>query len=111
MLRRHCGGELRSPCGLPPPPTTATASLSNAKTIYTEDVTEPKFLGQSELLAAPLEPAAPLCGFRYDVRLAFRNMRTRPVFTLLAIVMLALGIGGNAAIFSIFNGMFLRPLP
>src|SRR6185437_5266525 len=40
MLRRHCGGELRSPCGLPPPPTTATASLSNAKTIYTEDVTE-----------------------------------------------------------------------
>src|SRR6185437_1226304 len=41
MLRRHCGGELRSPCGLPPPPTTATASLSNAKTIYTEDVTEP----------------------------------------------------------------------
>src|SRR5690349_714227 len=68
-------------------------------------------LGQSELLGKQFEPAAPLCGFRHDVRLAFRNMRARPVFTSLAIVMLALGIGGNAAIFSIFNGMFLRPLP
>jgi putative ABC transport system permease protein len=68
-------------------------------------------LAHSERIAAPAEPAAPLCGFRHDVRLALRNMRTRPVFTSLAIVMLALGIGGNAAIFSIFNGMFLRPLP
>ena len=68
-------------------------------------------LGQSDLLGKQFEPAAPLCGFRHDVRLAFRNMRARPVFTSLAIVMLALGIGGNAAIFSIFNGTFLRPLP
>ena len=68
-------------------------------------------LGHSELLTAPLEPAAPLCGFRHDVRLALRNMRARPLFTLLATGMLALSIGGNAAIFSIFNGMFLRPLP
>jgi putative ABC transport system permease protein len=76
-------------------------------------------LGESELLAEelrrrdrpPLEPAAPFSGFRHDLRLAVRNIRTRPVFSLLVIGMLALGIGGNAAIFSIFNGMFLRPLP
>jgi putative ABC transport system permease protein len=76
-------------------------------------------LGQSELLAEELrrrdhplfEPAGPLSGFRHDLRLAFRNMRARPAFSFLVIGMLALGIGGNAAIFSIFNGMFLRPLP
>lgn len=76
-------------------------------------------LGQSELLAdelrrrdrPPFEPASPFSGFRHDLRLAFRNIRKRPVFSLLVIGMLALGIGGNAAIFSIFNGMFLRPLP
>jgi putative ABC transport system permease protein len=76
-------------------------------------------LGQRELLAAELrrrdrplfEPPGPLSGFRHDLRLAFRNVQSRPMFTVLVIGMLALGIGGNAAIFSIFNGMFLRPLP
>jgi len=76
-------------------------------------------LGQSELLAEelrrrdrpPFEPAGPFSGIRQDLRLAFRNMRSRPMFSFLVIGMLALGIGGNAAIFSIFNGMFLRPLP
>src|SRR5205807_9435159 len=74
---------------------------------------------QRELLAEELrrrdrpsfEPAAPFSGFHQDLRLALRNMRTRPMFNFLVIGMLALGIGGNAAIFSIFNGMFLRPLP
>ena len=76
-------------------------------------------LGQSELLAEELrrrdrpsfEPAGPFSGFRHDVRLALRNIQNRPMFSVLVIAMLALGIGGNAAIFSIFNGMFLRPLP
>jgi putative ABC transport system permease protein len=70
-----------------------------------------EILAQSESLAGEIEPAAPLCGFRHDLRLALRNLRTRPAFSSLVIGMLALGIGGNAAIFSIFNGMFLRPLP
>jgi putative ABC transport system permease protein len=76
-------------------------------------------LGQSELLAKELhrrdcshfEPAAPFSGLRHDLRLAFRNIRSRPMFSFLVIGMLTLGIAGNAAIFSIFNGMFLRPLP
>jgi predicted permease len=70
-----------------------------------------QILARAELIAHESEPAPPLCGFRHDLRLTFRNMRTRPAFSLLVIGMLALGIGGNAAIFSIFNGMFLRPLP
>ena len=50
-------------------------------------------------------------GLLYDLKIAMRNVRTKPGFSLMVIGMLALGIAGNAAIFSIFNGLFLRPLP
>ena len=42
---------------------------------------------------------------------AFRHLRRAPAFALLAIAMLALGIGANVAIFSIFQSIILRPLP
>src|SRR5437879_6753451 len=53
----------------------------------------------------------PMSGICRDLKLAWRNLRTRPLFSLMVIGMLALGIGGNAAIFSIFNSLFVRPLP
>jgi predicted permease len=50
-------------------------------------------------------------GLTHDFKIALRNLRTRPWFSLMVIGMLALGIAGNGAIFSIFNSLFLRPLP
>jgi predicted permease len=52
-----------------------------------------------------------LSGVLYDLRHAFRRLVREPAFTLATVLTLALGIGGNIAVFSVVEAVLLRPLP
>lgn len=52
-----------------------------------------------------------LFSFRGDLRFAVRTLLRNPIFTIAAVVSLAIGIGANAAVFTFVHGFLIDPLP
>src|SRR4051795_8554619 len=52
-----------------------------------------------------------MAGIVNDLKYALRNLRRSPLFTLVAVASLALGIGANTAIFTLIDQLMLRLLP
>src|SRR6266436_822333 len=46
-----------------------------------------------------------------DLKFSVRSLLKRPALTIIAVVTLAVGIGSNSAIFSVVNGLLIKPLP
>jgi predicted permease len=50
-------------------------------------------------------------GFSQDIKYALRALASKPLYALTSVAVLAIAIGANTTVFSVFNGLFLRPLP
>ncbi len=65
-----------------------------------------------EPASSRLRPGGPrMESFIMDLRYAARRLRSRPTYVVLAVLTLALGVGGTAAAFGLVRGLLLTPLP
>ena len=71
----------------------------------------PRWLERASLIEAAPAGGSVFSGLSLDFRQAFRLLRRQPGVACLSVLMIALGIGVTSTLFSVVNGVLLRPLP
>jgi predicted permease len=71
----------------------------------------PRRIERTPLAEAAPAGRSPFSGLALDLRQAFRLLRRQPGVACLSVLMIALGIGVTSTLFSVVNGVLLRPLP
>jgi putative ABC transport system permease protein len=71
----------------------------------------PRRIAREPLLAAAPSSSSPFAGINLDLRHALRLLRRQPGFATISILMIALGIAATTTIFSVIDGVLLKPLP
>ena len=75
------------------------------------NTTGPRRIERTPLAEAAPAGRSPFSGLAIDFRQAFRLLRRQPGIACLSVLMIALGIGVTSTLFSVVNGVLLRPLP
>src|SRR5262245_7077166 len=93
---------------------SAAAAEAGVRTLvasWCEGTSGPRRIARPALPAAPSTGSSPLSGLVLDVRLSLRLLRRQPGFAVLSITLIALAIASTTSLFSVVNGVVLKPLP
>lgn len=86
----------------------AVRELIHAWCLGAADIARPR---RTPLLESAPAARSPFAGLGLDIRHSLRLLRRQPGFSVVSVLMIALGIASTTAIFSVVNGVLLKPLP